>query len=120
MVFQTVQGQGPDPKNIVRMRRDREYLNPRDIGRLGLDQWFLAIITGINTHGDESMRVFFRPDEGSWKSAVQRCKADWEQLFSMLNICDLKELNGLKVWLKLYEHAGKTDIAEIAPYERAR
>ena len=109
---------GPDPRMVTKMRReDREYLNPKNIRSLGLDEWNVIKLTGFKEGDGDKIRMFFEPENGNWKSAVERPVTDWEALFSIAGSPDPEELIGEKIWVKLYEHQSKTDIAELAPYE---
>ena len=113
-------GVGPDPTTVAKMRRDdREYLNPKDILKLGLDDWHVVKLTGYNENG-KNLRIFFEPANGNWKSAVERDVKDWQLLFSMSGSAEPDDLVGEHLWVKLYEHQSRTDIAELAPCERER
>ena len=109
---------GPDPSTVVKMRQDdREYLDPKKIKSLGLDRWNVVTITGSKEASNGELRVFFQPDEGTWKSAVQRPVSGWQQLITILGE-DRNDWLDQDVWVKLYVYLSKTDIAEIAPYQR--
>ena len=107
---------GPDLSTVTEISQETQYLNPKDIVKLGLNDWVLVRITGHyhDKEKGEAVRIFFRPLDNAWKSAVERPQADWAKLLEVLRCNKLKELNDKRVYVKLAEHDCKTDITAIA------